>query len=89
MEVYGQSPSIGIKMETPSTEVELEALAEALGCGHPELEQRIFELGLAVLAYEAERLSEAPLELPNSLELKEPKVRLVHWFVAASNLLPP
>lgn len=65
----------------------LKALAEALGWEPRELEERIFELGIAVLSTEANRLAEAPCTDSNVSWLRQPEIRLIHWTVAAANLL--
>ena len=66
---------------------ELTKLAAALDWHPKELEERIFELGLATLSAEAHRLAETPCSDPTVICLTQPEARLVHWIVAASNLL--
>lgn len=70
-------------MKTP----ELAKLAAALDWHPAELEERIFELGLAALSAEAHRLAETPCSDPTVTCLTQPEARLVHWIVAASSLL--
>jgi hypothetical protein len=73
------------KLEHP----DIEALAEALGLTPILLKRQIYDLGLGVLAFEAQRIASEPSGVPGWLKPSGQDLRLVHWHAAAQHLLEP